>query len=144
MLALKNGGDELAGPFASYLWQGAQNAGFPENATVTFVPMHPFRRLLRGYNQAELLARELARLASWPRKNLLRRVAWGSQKGQGRKSRQERVAQAFRPRAKVPERVLLVDDVVTTGATAAACTRTLRHGGAQEVWVLAVAKSLKR
>lgn len=144
VLLFKNGRDELARPCALHLWRKAQSLALPEKPTVTFVPMRPWRRLSRGYNQAELLATEVARLASWPQKRLLRRVASGTQKGQSRKSRHEQVAHAFAPTCSAPERVVLVDDVVTTGATAAACTRALQDAGAKEVWVLALAKALKR
>lgn len=144
VLLLKNGRDELASPCAVELWQKARSFSWPEKPTVTFVPMRPWRRLRRGYNQAELLASELARLASWPKQKLLRRVAAGTQKGQSRTSRHQQVAHAFEPTGPAPERVVLVDDVVTTGATAAACTRALRRAGAKEVWVLALAKTLKR
>ncbi len=144
VLLFKNGRDELARACAPYLWRRAQSFALSEKPTVTFVPMRPWRRLRRGYNQAELLATEVARLASWPQKKLLRRVASGTQKGQSRTSRHEQVARAFEPTGPSPQRVVLVDDVVTTGATAAACTRALKRSGAKEVWVLALAKALKR
>lgn len=144
VLLFKNGRDELAPPCAIHLWHKAESFALPEKPTVTFVPMRYWRRLRRGYNQAELLATEVARLTSWPQKRLLRRVAPGTQKGQSRQSRHEQVAHAFEATGPAPERVVLVDDVVTTGATAAACTRALRRSGAKEVWVLALAKALKR
>lgn len=144
VLLFKNGRDELARPCALHLWHKARSFALPEKPTVTFVPMRLPRRLSRGYNQAELLATELAKVASWPQKRLLRRVASGTQKGQSRTSRHEQVAHAFAATGPAPERVVLVDDVVTTGATAAACTRALKRAGAKEVWVLALAKALKR
>lgn len=106
--------------------------------------MRFWRRFTRGYNQSELLAEELAKVGHWPKHALLRRVSSGSQKGRSRSSRWSQVARAFEPKGRSPERVVLVDDVVTTGATAAACTRALRRAGARDVWVLTVAKALKR
>lgn len=144
VLLLKNGHDELAQPSAEALWHAARALGAPGDAVVTFVPMRFWRRLSRGYNQAELLAEELAKLARWPKRKLLRRVGAGSQKGRRRSSRWAQVARAFEPIGQAPEHVVLVDDVVTTGATAAACTRALRQAGAREVWVLALAKAFKR
>ena len=107
------------------------------------VPMHWWRRTLRGYNQAELLAEELARQAGVSHApNAIRCVkAVASQVGQPRAVRVRNVRDAFvltdaeRVHA---QRVLLLDDVWTTGSTLAECTRVLRLGGAAEVFALTV------
>lgn len=144
VLALKNGHDTLAKPLAQRLWTQMQREQLPGPFTVTFVPMRRWRLLQRGYNQAELLARELAGRAQWNFQPLLRRTASGSQRGLSRSARKAQMVSAFFSVGTVPPRVLLVDDVITTGATAAACCRALEKGGAKEVWVAAVAKTARR
>jgi len=144
ILALKSGQDLLARPLAQALWS-ALAGNLPSGEWfVTFVPMRPWRRLRRGFNQAELLARPLARWAGWPCGGLLQRKAAGSQRGLSRSQRKAQVAHAFRAHRPVPPQVLLVDDVVTTGATAAAATSALHRGGGQRVWVAAVARTLRK
>lgn len=114
------------------------------------VPLHPRRLFLRRYNQAGLLAQGLARLGGKPYQPLLlvRRRATPSQ---GRLSRQRRklnVAGAFAvPAAARPalkgRRVLLVDDVLTTGATLSACARSLKRAGAASVDALVLARVVR-
>ena len=108
------------------------------------VPLHPRRRRERGFNQAELLAAALARgsgLALSPAV-LVRRKDTAAQAGLSSAARRRNVAGAFavRQRTKVSGRTLvLVDDVTTTGATAAACVRALKQAGAVEVRLVTVA-----
>ena len=109
------------------------------------VPLHPRRRRERGFNQAELLAAALARgsgLALAPGV-LVRRRETSPQAGLSSAARRRNVAGAFavRQRPKVMGRTLvLVDDVTTTGATAAACALILRQAGAAEVRLVTVAR----
>ncbi len=115
------------------------------------VPLHRWRLLRRGYNQAALLARALANAGE--RRvvpDLLLRVqATASQQGLGSEQRKRNVrAGAFRlhPRHRASiagRRVLLIDDVLTTGATVAACTRVLIKSGAAAVDVLAIARVVR-
>jgi len=114
------------------------------------VPLHWRRLFTRRYNQAALLARMVTRdgkalLAP----DLLRRARWtGSQAGLKAVERRRNVRKAFEvhPRwlAKLKGRtVLLVDDVLTTGATAEACTGALRQAGAAHVDVLTLARVVR-
>lgn len=110
------------------------------------VPMGRWRLLLRRYNQAAILAGEVARLSHVPLAPLalVRARKTGRQVGLTRVQRRDNVAGAFRVparrRAEVEgRRVLLVDDVVTTGATVEACARVLKRAGATHVDVLALA-----
>jgi competence protein ComFC len=113
------------------------------------VPLHPARLRERGYNQAELIARPLARGLGLPCRSYLLvrtrprpdkltltlRERWRSVRG----------AYAIRQGRRVDNlRVLLVDDVLTTGATLDACSRALRRGGASYVAALTVARAAPR
>lgn len=109
------------------------------------VPLHRWRIWKRGYNQAALIASALARGTSWPldAELLVRTRATPPLKGLGRRERAEAVRGAFAVRhpARLRGReVLLVDDVFTSGATAAACARALRKAGAARVGILCWAR----
>ena len=120
---------------------GLRSAG----AVLVPVPLHPRRRAERGYNQSELLARALARrlcLGVAPGA-LVRRKDTAPQTGLSAAARRQNVSGAFavRRRTLVVDRpVILVDDVLTTGATARACALALRAAGAREVRLLTVAR----
>ncbi|WP_334157981.1 ComF family protein [Oryzomicrobium sp.] len=110
------------------------------------VPLHDERLRERGYNQAQELARPLARLLCRPLwDDALHRVrATPSQAGESREERLKGVRAAFVAAEKVAEqRVLLVDDVMTTGATADACAHALKVAGATAVGVAVVARTLR-
>ena len=113
-------------------------AGTPVDV-VTWAPTTAARRRERGFDQAELLARALARRLQLPCRPLLVRPPGNPQTGQPLDVR--RAGPAFRPARPSPPRVLLVDDVVTSGATVAAAARTLRAAGAREVHVVAAART---
>jgi ComF family protein len=106
--------------------------------TVAPVPLHPARRRERGYDQAALLAGHIAKSIGKPcRKNLLRRVRKTRQQvSLDGIHRQENVRGAFTACEQVEgETVLLVDDVLTTGATMSAAAEAARSGGAS--WIVA-------
>lgn len=133
----------LAGPLGALM---AAHYPFPADALVAPVPLHRRRLRARGYNQALLLARTLARrrgLALAPR--LLERTRpTAEQAALAAADRMRNVRGAFRLRAasRADGRVIvLVDDVLTTGATADACARTLRTGGAAAVHVYTLGRT---
>jgi ComF family protein len=110
------------------------------------VPLGRWRLLSRRFNQAAILAHEVARVKGleYAPLALVRQRATMSQVGLSRRQRQRNVAGAFAvvPRRKASldgRKVVLVDDVITTGATVAACARTLKRAGASRVDVLALA-----
>ena len=108
------------------------------------VPMHPARRRRRGFNQAELLARALARRTGLTVDACLeRRGTQRPQVGRGRSERLRGVPGSVAPRTgtAVPREAVLVDDVVTTGATLAACAAALRAAGATSVAAVAYART---
>jgi ComF family protein len=109
------------------------------------VPLHPARRRRRGFNQAECLARALARRTGLPVADcLVRRGAERRQLGRGRGARLAGPAGSVAVAGPVPARALLVDDVVTTGATLRACAGALRTAGVPEVAAFAFARTPAR
>lgn len=111
------------------------------------VPLHPRRLRLRGFNQSELLARELARRTGCRLLGgaVVRRKDTPPQTGLSAAARRANLQDAFVVRRRAPlagRPVVLVDDVLTTGATARACARALRQAGASEVRLLTAARVL--
>jgi ComF family protein len=109
------------------------------------VPLHGRRQRLRGYNQSALLARELSRLCGLPlaERGLARRRNTPPQaRSADAEARKRSVSGAFVADRRWVEgrRVLLVDDVMTTGATLDACAQALRQAGAASVWALTFAR----
>jgi ComF family protein len=112
------------------------------------VPLHWRRRWSRGFNQSELLARSIARRRNIPVLNALKRVRYTpTQTGLSNTGRRKNMAAAFGPvrrNSVAGRRILLVDDVMTTGSTAAACGSVLRRAGASSVTLLTVARADRR
>jgi ComF family protein len=112
-------------------------------ATVVPVPAHPARRRARGFDPAELLSRALARRTGMPIANALRRGGAPSrQLGASGEERRTAGRLDFAARATVPQNVVLVDDVHTTGATLHACATALKEAGAQRVVAITWARTL--
>lgn len=102
---------------------------------VTSVPISALRHRERGYNQSELVARLVARELALPYRSLLERASSTHQLGLGRHERLRQVSGAFFASRQLDgQKVLIVDDVVTTGATLAACAGALSQAGASYVW----------
>lgn len=142
ILLFKNGRrDELAFPLAGLLQQRLDQLPWPRPDAVVPVPAWWGRRLRRGFDHADLLARHLASLRSYRRVGALRRRRPGTQAGRMRTGRLALPRGTFSVRRRVDGHVLLVDDVFTTGATARACTRALHIAGASAVSLLTVART---
>lgn len=132
-------GEILAEPLLELL----QELDWPVEV-ITTVPLGVVRRKERGYNQANLLACPLA-LASgklYRPQALFKVRETRSQVGLTAEQRRENVAEAFRARPRVVEgrQVLVVDDVLTTGATLEACAAALLQAGAMQVYGLTLAR----
>lgn len=136
----------LARPLAEYLMR-AIPADEHFDALIP-VPLHWRRQWSRGFNQAELLARYVAKQRGIPVWNVLRRRrATDTQAGLANAGRRRNVAGAFKVRANARlagKRILLIDDVMTTGATASACAAALKRGGAGFVSLLTLARVDRR
>lgn len=137
---------ERAPAFGAWLARAAADL-LPDIDAIAPVPLHRWRLLWRRYNQAALLAGELARRSDKPvvQDLLHRRRATRPQGGLGRGQRLTNVAGAFTVTDShrdwlAGKRILLVDDVTTTGATVSACARALLRGGAAAVDVIALAR----
>jgi ComF family protein len=142
--------DPLGALFARFLSEIIIRGGPAFEADVVVpVPLHRQRERERGYNQAALIAKPLAKKLSLPYKSvLLTRIRPRPNKRLlTSEERWESVRGAFatRPGSQVDNlRVLLVDDVMTTGATLDSCARTLRDAGAKSVTALTVARAVSR
>ena len=111
------------------------------------VPLHESRERERGFNQAGVITRELAHVTKLPFDvhSFVRRVPTERHRaGMDAKARRQSVEDAFVVRRNdliAGKRVLLIDDVFTTGATVSACAEVLKTAGAEEVFVLTVARA---
>jgi ComF family protein len=116
------------------------------------VPLHWRKQWQRGFNQSELLAREIARRQNIPMVRILRRARpTRAQAGLSNTDRRRNVLAAFRCRGSAlsgrklqGKQILLIDDVMTTGSTAAACALALKQAGARKVALLTVARVDRR
>ena len=154
LLAYKNGGAEV---FLSCMvrllgLRGSLITGSPvagtrsvkESPVVCGIPRHPVERLLRGGPGGNLLAAAFASRQGLVFRRLLRKRRWTPrQAGLGRRQRLRNLRGVFAVRRirRIPSRVLLVDDVLTTGSTVKECAATLKSAGVERVDVLAVARS---
>jgi competence protein ComFC len=123
-------------PFLSYL--------FSKETFITCVPMFKRKEKFRGFNQAAVFAREIAKIVGRSAISLLEKIV--DTKPQVDLTKEERlhsVNDVFRIKSgsQVPKQVILVDDVWTTGATMKECSRVLRKAGAQEVWGFTLART---
>ena len=115
---------------------------FPLADALVPVPLHRWRQMRRGFNQATELCRSLARETGLPVRTPVRRVRHTApQAGLAGVARRRNLAHAFEARAKlVCRRPVIVDDVLTTGETCSRISVELRKAGARQVYVLTVAR----
>jgi competence protein ComFC len=115
-----------------------------EGYTVSFVPADSVRLRQRGFDHAKLIATELAKLRNSPITPLLTRQGHGLQHALTRQARLESVKGLYRAHAAAKgKKILLIDDVITTGATVNECAKQLYRAGATEVSVVAFARTPK-
>ena len=136
----------LAEPFGRFVAMKVLSSGMEDVDLVTWVPISPLRRIIRGYDQDQLLAQVVSRELGIPCVPLLKKVRHNRpQSGiQGYAKRRANVLGAYRceaPERLAGARVLLVDDILTTGATAGECARILLTAGAEKVSCAVVASA---
>jgi len=135
----------MAAPLGSLLADFLRTYPLPGDILVP-VPLHPKRLRERGYNQAAMLAGELGRLSGLPlAENWLvrQRDTITQARAASAVERRSNVHNAFACRRELNgERILLIDDVCTTGATLDACAWALKSAGAVQVWGLTVAREI--
>ena len=138
---LKYGGiTELAGLMGAAAAQAVMINGLTDFVLVP-VPLHRDRLAQRGFNQAELLSQQIAsRTMMDYRLALTRRRSTLSQTKLTREERSRNVRDAFVCQEAAGQNVLLVDDVMTTGATLEECAATLKKAGVKRVWAVVVAR----
>ncbi|HYP91258.1 MAG TPA: phosphoribosyltransferase family protein [Polyangiaceae bacterium] len=144
IVRFKYGGHpELARGLGQLLARALELLDAPAGTTLVPVPLHPRRLATRGYNQAALLAQELGHSRGLPcePRLLLRTRDTEHQVGKARAARLGNATDAFALRKAGPRRVVLVDDVVTTGSTIRACAQTLALGGIEVVAIAALAEA---
>lgn len=108
------------------------------------IPLHFWRKHIRGYNQAELLVKELSKNLKIPWEDILIRTKYTKPQSElDFKSRQKNVSNIFKINPKItllPKYVVLVDDLFTTGATLKSACRELKRKGVKEVWAITLAR----
>jgi ComF family protein len=116
----------------------------PDDTVLVPVPADRDRSLKRGHEPAVQLARELGRRWELPVERLLRRSRGGvRQRGLSQPERRANVRGAFAPAQEIQTRIVLIDDVYTTGSTANAAASALRKGGARRVDVVTFARTIR-
>lgn len=116
---------------------------------IVAMPARLTHRILRGYNQCDILAKELARRLCVPKADYVVKFTGlrRRQAGLSEEERRENVEDAFKATALAGrltgETILLVDDVMTTGATLSQCAKALKRAGVERVWALSLLRSVK-
>jgi predicted amidophosphoribosyltransferase len=111
-----------------------------EGWTVVPVPLHGARFRWRGFNQAEWVAKTVADVLELPAANLLKRVKSTKQRARLENRTRKDLVGAFKAHVQISGRVLLCDDVSTSGATLEAAALACRDAGATSVWAYVIAK----
>jgi predicted amidophosphoribosyltransferase len=144
LMAVKFGGlRSAAGALSEWMVRDLDQRTGRDSWVIGWIPLGKARKRLRGFDQAEALARQVAHRTGWPIRPLLRRVTeTAPQARRSGPARRVALRGAFEAMATPPPRVLLIDDVLTSGATASECARVLRQAGGREVALLTAARSL--
>jgi len=132
-----------ADSLARLMIETLSNFDYPADYLIVAVPTATSRARRRGFDQGQLLARQIARKLNLPYSPALARLGQSRQVGATRAERLTQSAGSYRlrlPKAVAGQNILLIDDVITTGATLREAARTLRAGGARRVDALVFAK----
>ncbi len=112
----------------------------PLNTVVVPVPTAPSHKRIRGFGHTEFFAKSLAKKRGLLCRHVLSRVTSDTQHFKKRPERLNEIKKSFEVIAAVPEVILLVDDIITTGATLSSCTKRLRAAGAKHIYIGVVAR----
>jgi len=122
----------------------------PQADLITFVPLHPHKLKMRGYNQCQEIALELGKIVNIPVKNLLQKKQNTSAQAQVKKQkiRLQRMQGLFQIRERyktlvIDKRIIVIDDVLTTGATLNAVSQALKNASVKEICGLIVASKME-
>jgi len=142
-LAKYHGDPAVWGVIERWIRASSAPARLPDGSwTISPVPLHKARERERGFNQAERMAQIFSEVTGWPKETLLRRTDWTDP--QARKWKQERrlgdLEGIFEITTQPPARILLCDDVMTSGATLDAAAHELKAAGAEIVWGFTLAR----
>lgn len=114
---------------------------------VTWVPLHRSKKTTRGYNQSEIIAKEIAVTKGLPAKKIIKKTRKTlDQNKLAMPKRQTNISDAFKLYGSMNisgKKILIIDDVYTTGATVNECCKTIRDGGAARIGVLTLARALR-
>ncbi len=138
----------ISNRLAGYFFEAQKRQPLCNATRIIPVPLHNERLKERGFNQAAVLAQSLSKLSKLPvDENSFARVVHTERhrSGMDAKARLDSVEgafQAIQPRLIQGEKILLIDDVFTTGATVSTCAKALKDAGASEVFVLTVARPI--
>jgi len=148
ILAYKHGDRTNLTPLLVKFLLQAENVIFQNVDMIIPVPLHWTRFWKRRYNQSSLLGKALGKKLGIPcYSNILKRVRMTESQGKKtRQAREKNIKNAFRvarPDAIKGKKILLIDDVMTTGATITECTKILRKAGAKEVKVITLYRVIR-
>ncbi len=148
LLRFKYGGDlHMRHPIGRWLLEALNDSRLRDRTfdVIVPVPLHPARLRERGFNQAQLLGKIMSAKINVPVLPALERIRYTTtQTAFDRLDRMENLRNAFRLRKKIgvrDSRVLLVDDILTTGSTLSECARVLRTAGARSVHAITAARA---
>ncbi len=135
----------IASRFGRELGAALRHAQLCDVDVILPVPLHPLRLRERGYNQADLLAREIGKAMGRPvLERALRRCRYTKQQAKfDKRERSRNVQDAFQLRQHncvKDKNIILVDDVLTTGSTMNACARTLKEAGARKLTAVTIVR----
>lgn len=120
----------------------ARETRLPKDLSITFVPSEKREERLRGFNPAQIIAEELGKIVERGVTPLLEAKAKRKQDGLDKRERFQNVRNCFsiRKGAVLPEKLILVDDVLASGATMAECCRVLKENGVKKVWGFTISR----
>lgn len=140
--------DNLAEPLANFYIQRIKNLGLNEDYILCNIPLHPSKKRKRGFDQTEILAKIIAQKLNLNYINLLQRTKRTKTQAQlDKPNRQKNVSQAFAINQKIDlqtikeQKIIIIDDIATTGATLNEAARVLKGAGFNQIIGLALAKN---